>query len=73
MSKPFHSPLYFSIGPVIDYNAFVNDGEFLQDQVRTIAYLNWLQAGCPKDRDLNFWLLAEKETCQDVSVKPKID
>jgi hypothetical protein len=35
--------------------------ESRRDVVRRMAYLNWLNSGCPDGRQLDFWLLAERE------------
>lgn len=34
---------------------------FLEQQVQERAYFLWLEAGCPNDNDIHFWLQAEKE------------
>ncbi len=31
-----------------------------QESVRKLAYFNWVQAGQPENRDLEFWLEAER-------------
>jgi hypothetical protein len=35
--------------------------EASKEAVRTSAYYGWLNAGCPDGRQLDFWLLAERE------------
>lgn len=32
-----------------------------RDVVRRMAYFNWLNSGCPDGRQLDSWLLAERE------------
>lgn len=33
----------------------------LREEIKQLAYIKWLNAKCPKDKDANFWLEAEKE------------
>lgn len=35
--------------------------ESSRDAVQRMAYVNWLNAGCPDGGQLDFWLLAERE------------
>jgi hypothetical protein len=35
--------------------------ESIREAMRKMAYFNWLNAGCPDGRDLDFWLSAERE------------
>jgi hypothetical protein len=35
--------------------------EACRDTVHKMAYFNWLDAGCPHDRQLEFWLKAERD------------
>lgn len=32
-----------------------------ENEIRLRAYFNWLDAGCPQGRDVEFWLDAERE------------
>ncbi len=31
------------------------------DEIKRLSYIKWIAAGCPEDRDAEFWLEAEKE------------
>ena len=35
--------------------------EMAQQACHEAAYFNWLNAGCPEGRDLEFWLAGEEE------------
>lgn len=32
-----------------------------EDQIRATAYRLWMEAGCPSDAELDWWLAAERE------------
>lgn len=38
-----------------------DDAEADRSVVEKMAYFNWLDAGCPEGRCLDFWLAAERE------------
>lgn len=39
----------------------MQDDSLREDQIRTLAYLKWQEAGCPEGRSEEFWLAAEQE------------
>ena len=42
---------------------YLTEDEFqiAHEQIREAAYHKWIDAGCPSDRELEFWLEAELE------------
>jgi hypothetical protein len=42
--------------------------ECCRDAVHTMAYFNWLDAGCPQDGQLDFWLRAERDWIENCYV-----
>jgi hypothetical protein len=34
---------------------------YRENRIRELAYYKWLDAGCPDDQDMDFWLQAEME------------
>jgi hypothetical protein len=47
--------------------------EAARDQVRRMAYAKWQEAGCPKNRDLEFWSAAELEWMEYYYVPHRTD
>lgn len=42
-------------------NRLLRETEFTRDDVSRLAFMNWEKDGCPRGRDLDYWLEAEQQ------------
>lgn len=60
----------YNLGIRMKKQFFVQHNSFhIEKELHEMAYFNWLNAGCPINRDIEFWTKAEREICLVIQSK----